>query len=477
MYNYIKNPKTNQIIKITSKRGKNIIKKYLDFLIGGGNEEKRFMTAPEEQPWIQPEEQPERFMTAPEEQPWMQPKLNYQTYYERVFAEAENYNKRKELEKTNPELAKEKEIEEKKRSALPPTEIQIAYHKAIMDEVHQTMKKDEWDDFETRKKGIKKIRDILVPGNNFESTDIDYYALAKIEDPWEEIKGIYPIERDIKYHLPVVRDDPIYKARGARPPNIKEQNQNIQEFIFFINSLIKKGNLCNIYILLGGECHTSTHAGRNEEDETDCISARFVPPFDVDANTHILSIGPDTQPENYINYRRILGEELFSKLKFFNMYWWDDNIKLLSKLEEFLEFNCNRGGKTIMINFAKYAVLESFEFPNTIEKFYGTTIDNLRKYNSLELYDIITKKRALYFSWIGYRTYGGVHPTPTSNAGFPEKTPYYIFPFWDAFDKDCTHVGLRPTINLSKISYLESSMYPSSVVERDIYFTSGFKWN
>jgi len=419
MYNYIKNPKTNQLIKITSKRGKNIIKKYLDFLNGGAN------------------------ITIPE--------LNHQTYYEREGAENQTTEEIRELKKTNPELYWEYIGKEKARNALLPTEIQTAYHKAIMDEVQRTMKSDIWNDFEARRHGIKKIRDILAPGNNFESTDVDY--------------TVYPIARDRRYYLPIVYD-PI---SGERPPNINEQNQNIQEFILFIDTLIEKGNLCNIYILLGGECHS-------DEGEADCIGARYVPPFELDANTHIVSIGPDTVPENYNNYRRILGEELYSKLRFFNMYWWDDNIKLLSKLEEFLEFNSSKGGKTLMINFAKYRILKSFEFPNTIEKFYGTTIDNLRKYNSLELYNIITKKSALYFSWIGYRKKYDGYPV-ISNAGFPGKFPYYIFPFWDAFDKEYTHEKLRPSIKLSKISYLESIMYPSPVIERDIYFTSGFKWD
>ena len=60
MYNYIRDPKNNRKISVTSKRGKYILKKYLDFFLGGTNTEERFMTAPEEQP----EEQPERFYTA-----------------------------------------------------------------------------------------------------------------------------------------------------------------------------------------------------------------------------------------------------------------------------------------------------------------------------------------------------------------------------------------------------------------------------
>jgi len=66
MYKYIRDPKNNRKISVTSNRGKYILKKYLDFYHGGGDAEEQFNTAPEEQP--------ERFYTALEEQPEEHPR-------------------------------------------------------------------------------------------------------------------------------------------------------------------------------------------------------------------------------------------------------------------------------------------------------------------------------------------------------------------------------------------------------------------
>lgn len=178
-------------------------------------------------------------------------------------------------------------------------------------------------------------------------------------------------------------------------PRPKDKLNHVRPLIDKFEELISSGIGYNLYISIGSNC--SNYA----EEFENCVNGQVKLPTgwcQPDIQTLVLVIDHDASKMK----TRILAQDILNleNYEFLDMLWLDDVPELSEVLTNFIDYNKEKEGKCLCINYVKYDKFNRSQnpvFTNLVKSFYG---EYPLAYKAKDHLVKIRENRALYLDFI-----------------------------------------------------------------------------